>query len=316
MSRHTHERAGVGGKDAVVRTLGWFSVGLGAAQVAAPRPVARLIGVGDGRTSATIMRLLGARELAAGAGILIRRKPAGWLWARVAGDVMDLALLGIAAARAARSRGRVAASAGAVAGVTVADVVEAVRLSRVTSHELPDGSVQVRKAITVSPPPQATYEFWRDLENLPRFMEHLESVEVLDETRSRWRAKAPAGRKVEWEAEIVNDLPDESISWRSRPGADVENSGSVSFRAAPGGRGTEVVVELRYTPPAGGFGAAAAKLFGEDPPTQLADDLRRFKQVLETGEVVRSDGVPGGHGFKQQLRQRPAQPVEAPEAVR
>jgi uncharacterized membrane protein len=311
------ERVGMSakhGKSRLGRSLAWFSVGLGVAQVAAPRRVARLIGVTEGDTARRLMRAVGAREIAAGVGILSRPKPAGWLWARVAGDAMDLALLGTAAA-GARSRARVVGAMAAVAGVTVPDLLEGTRLSRVRSHEAEDGSITVRKAITVAKPAGETYDFWRRLEQLPRFMAHLESVETLGDRRSRWRAKGPAGRTVAWEAEVVEDRAGELIAWRSLPGADVENSGSVHFAPAPGGRGTEVVVELRYRPPAGGIGAAAAKLLGEDPPTQLSDDLRRFKQVLETGEVVRSEGGPAGHVFPQQLKQRPAQPLETTEPV-
>jgi uncharacterized membrane protein len=107
--------------------------------------------------------------------------------------------------------------------------------------------------------------------------------------RSHWRAKGPAGTGVEWDADITVDRPGETLAWQSREGADVPNSGSVTFSRAPGGRGTEIRVELRYHPPAGRFGAAIAKLFGEEPSQQIEGDLRRLKQVLETGEVVHSD---------------------------
>jgi uncharacterized membrane protein len=137
--------------------------------------------------------------------------------------------------------------------------------------------------------PEQVYEFWRDFRNLPRFMEHLESVELLEGRRSRWRAKAPVGSNVEWEAEIVEDRPNEMISWRSLPGSEVDNTGSVRFLPAPGGRGTEIRVALEYDPPGGRLGAKVAKLFGEAPEQQVASDLRRLKQVLETGEVVHSD---------------------------
>jgi uncharacterized membrane protein len=112
---------------------------------------------------------------------------------------------------------------------------------------------------------------------------------VIDDRRSRWRAKAPAGTSVEWEAELIDDRPNELIAWRSLEGSTVDNSGFVRFERAPGGRGTVVHVELRYCPPAGALGAAVAKLFGEEPRQQLYDDLRAFKQVMELGEVVKSD---------------------------
>ena len=143
--------------------------------------------------------------------------------------------------------------------------------------------------MTINRSPEEIYHFWRDFQNLPRFMDHLESVDVLDERRSHWRAKAPAGKTVEWDAEIIEDRPNELIAWRSLENADVPNTGSVRFVPAPGGRGTEVHVELKYDPPGGAVGVAIAKLFGEEPNQQVATDLRRFKQVMETGEVVQSD---------------------------
>src|SRR5262249_43303222 len=130
--------------------------------------------------------------------------------------------------------------------------------------------------------------------NLPRFMKHLESVQVKGERRSRWMAKAPAGTRVEWDAEITEDRPNELIAWRSLEGADVDNSGSVRFERAPCGRGAVVRVEMRYSPPAGVIGAGVAKLFGEDPEWQVKDDLRRFKQVMEAGEIITTEGQPAG----------------------
>jgi uncharacterized membrane protein len=124
--------------------------------------------------------------------------------------------------------------------------------------------------------------------------------------RSHWVAKGPAGTSVEWDAEITEDRPGERIAWRSVEGADVENSGAVSFEAAPGGRGTIVRVELEYNPPGGFLGAGLARLFGEEPGQQVDADLRRFKQVMETGEVVVSEGTVPGTGL---MAQRPAQPV-------
>src|SRR5688500_4745294 len=137
-------------------------------------------------------------------------------------------------------------------------------------------------------PRERLYEFWRDFENLPRFMQHLELVEDLGGGRSHWVAKAPMGRTVEWDAEILQDVPNELIAWRSLPGSDVHNSGVVRFRDAPDDRGTEISVEIQYDMPGGSLGVALATLFGEDPGQQLDDDLRRFKQVVEPREEVLS----------------------------
>lgn len=164
--------------------------------------------------------------------------------------------------------------------------------------------MHVKQAITVNRSRDEVYEFWHDFENLPRFMNHLESVRSDGAGRSHWKAKGPAGKTVEWDAEIVEDRPNELIAWRSVKGADVDNSGSVRFKPAPGGRGTEVHVEIEYTPPGGVIGATVAKLFGEEPSQQVDGDLRRFKQVMETGEVVRSDASIHSSSH-------PAQPSEA-----
>jgi uncharacterized membrane protein len=147
----------------------------------------------------------------------------------------------------------------------------------------------VLRSITINREPEAVYEFWRELTNLPTFMAHLEAVEETD-GKSTWRAKGPAGVTISWDAEVVLDRPGECIAWRSIDGSTtVPNRGVVRFQKAPGGRGTEVQVELKYEPPGGAIGAAFAKLFGEEPSQQISGDLRRLKQVLETGEVLQSD---------------------------
>jgi len=143
--------------------------------------------------------------------------------------------------------------------------------------------IKVERSITVNRPPAEVYRFWRQLENLPRFMDHLESVTVIDENRSHWVAKAPAGTKVEWDASIHNEIEDELIAWRSLPGSDIDNAGSVHF--TPAGDATEVRVVLSYDPPAGRVGAAVAKLLGEEPGTHVEEDLRRFKQVIELSKT-------------------------------
>ncbi len=169
--------------------------------------------------------------------------------------------------------------------------------------------MQAKSAVTIRRPVEVVYGFWRDFSNLPSFMNHLESVEPSGDGRSHWTANAPAGRTVEWDAEVVEDRPNERIAWRSLEGSDVTNQGVVTFNPVPRGRGTEIRVELTYDPPGGALGAVVAKLFGEEPQQQIRDDLRRLKQVLETGQVVLSEGSPEGTRFLRLLRQRPAQPV-------
>jgi uncharacterized membrane protein len=140
----------------------------------------------------------------------------------------------------------------------------------------------------IAKPRAELYAFWHNFENLPRFMDHLMAVRVESPSRSHWKAKAPAGQTVEWDAELVNDVPDTIIAWKSVGDAAVPNAGAVNFSDAPGGRGTIVKVTLDYEPPAGKLGAAVARLFGEEPDKQVRDDLRRFKQLMETGDITRS----------------------------
>jgi uncharacterized membrane protein len=167
--------------------------------------------------------------------------------------------------------------------------------------------MEVRQGITVNRPAGEVYRFWRDFGNLARYMEQLESVEITGEGRSHWRARGPAGTKVEWDAEITADEPDRLIAWRSLPGSTVETSGRVRFAPAAGGRGTEVRVELGYELPAGALGKAVARLFGEVPARQLEQDLRRCKQILETGQVIESEATI-------HRRPHPARPPESPAA--
>ncbi len=145
--------------------------------------------------------------------------------------------------------------------------------------------IRVHTGVTIDRPLSDVYAFWRNFENLPRFMTHLDSVRAIDDRRSHWAARAPGGGTVEWDAEIIHEEPDKVIGWRSLAGADVVNAGSVNFDEAPGGRGTEVRVSLQYQPPFGKLGAAVAALTGEEPSHQVREDLRRLKELLETGEV-------------------------------
>jgi uncharacterized membrane protein len=151
-------------------------------------------------------------------------------------------------------------------------------------------SIKVEKTLTINKSPQELYSFWHNFENLPHIMKHLKSVKVYDQKRSHWIANAPLGNSVEWDAEIINDQENHLIAWSSVEGADIDNSGFVRFQPAPGGRGTEVKVVIEYNPPGGALGAAVAKLFGEEPEQQIGDDLRRFKQLMETGEIATTEG--------------------------
>ncbi|MFT8246204.1 SRPBCC family protein [Roseomonas sp. BN140053] len=143
----------------------------------------------------------------------------------------------------------------------------------------------VSRSVTISKPAAEVYAFFRDFRNLPGFMSHVERIEVTDDTRSHWVVRAPMGQTVEWDAVVTEDRPNERISWRSEEGADVRNTGAVEFIPAPANRGTEVRATIAYEPPAGQLGRLFAKLWGEEPGKQAHDDLRRLKQLLETGEI-------------------------------
>lgn len=278
----------------LARFLGWFSIGLGVAELLMPRQVARGAGL-HGRSG--MVRAMGLREIASGVGILSQRQPANWLWSRVGGDAMDLALLGTGVARGGRHRNRAALAAAAVAGITVLDVMASVQQSRREAKQGPQGAnrdLYIETAIAVNKSPRECYDFWRNFENLPRFMEHLEDVQVLDDRRSHWKTSAPAGMSVEWDAEVTADTPGELLAWHSLPGASVENAGTVRFEPGFGKRGTLLRVELQYKPPMGMAGAAVATLFNEEPSQQIADDLRRFKWLIETGEIPTTVGQSAG----------------------
>jgi len=154
--------------------------------------------------------------------------------------------------------------------------------------------VNVEEVVVVNRPADELYRFWRNFEQLPSFMAHLVSVQQLDSRRSHWVATAPAGRTVEWDAEIINEIPGELIGWRTMRGADVVSAGSVRFKDLPNGRGAEVHVRLQYNPPAGKVGAMVAWLFGEEPSQAIREDLRRFKRLMETGEIPTVQGQSRG----------------------
>ena len=150
----------------------------------------------------------------------------------------------------------------------------------------------VDEAVTINRPIAEVYRFWRNFENLPRFMRHLESVAVREAGISHWVAKGPAGTTVEWDARIINEVDNKLIGWQSLEGSTVSTAGSVNFDETA--RGTTVRVRLQYSPPAGKLGSTVAWLFGEEPTQQIREDLRRFKALLETGEIPTTDGQPSG----------------------
>jgi uncharacterized membrane protein len=224
--------------------------------------------------------------LLASAGIR-RRSPAGVALALIGGDLLRRGITGHSYCYEAM-------------GIRTAEKGQGADTTSVP-YEL---GVRVDKSITVARPPHEVYAFWRDLNNLSRFMKNVESVTDLGEGRSRWVVKGPAGRKIEWDAVIHNQEEGRMIAWRTLDNARVQHAGSVWFREAPAGRGTEVRVELQYNPPAGMIGAALAHLWGKDPDQQIHEDLHRLKQILEAGEIPTTEGQPRGRHDRRPERDR------------
>lgn len=283
--------------------LGWFSIGLGLAELALPRGVGHAAGIGP---RPVLLRVCGARELAAGIGLLSARAPQPWIWSRVLGDTMDLMLLATGLRSGSRHRGRAGMAFALVAGVTALDIITAVRLG---AREPRVGRVGVRgllgarrgpselyieKSVIIGKPPEECYRYWRTLENLPRFMRDLESVRPLDERRSHWVLRGPGAARIEWDAEIIEDRPGERLAWRTLNGAAVRHAGAVHFTAAPAGRGTLVRVTMHYSPVGGRMSRVLARVLGHDPDSKVKEDLRQLRQMLETGEVPTTRGQPAG----------------------
>jgi uncharacterized membrane protein len=270
--------------DRLTKGLGWFSVGLGLAEMVAPRTVANATGVRENMKNRSLLRLYGLRELAAGIGILTQDRPAGWMWARVGGDVLDLSSLAAALTDERNDKKRVALSIASVIGVTAADLYCAQQL-----EETPNGqrTTSIVRTIIVDKSAEEAYRFWHDFQNLPRFMPYLESVRKTADRGTHWVAKGPAGMRIEWDSEIVADEPNRLIAWRSVTDSIFEHSGRVQFDSAPGGRGTLVRVEISFSSKRGA--ALLHKMARMGIDTRLSNDLRRFEQVLEIGEVTQSD---------------------------
>lgn len=290
----------------LVKGLGAASLGLGLSEILVPSKVADASGIDDTGRSRAVLRALGIRECAHGAALLFG--PNKLVWTRVAGDILDVSLLAAALAKSNHPRRgrRGTASLVALAVVGGADLYAALRTMHNGgrhAHGSPHRSL--RAAVTVRRSPEDVYRFWRNLENLPSFMHHLQSVTESGD-RSHWVANGPIGRSVEWDAQITDDEPNKRIAWQSLPGSSVEHGGSVEFTPSPDSRSTEVRVRVGYRLPGGVIGKAAATALGESPEQQVSDDLRRFKQILETGQIMRSDGSPDGAAANRQMHQQPA----------
>ncbi|MCU1286705.1 MAG: cyclase/dehydrase [Acidobacteriales bacterium] len=177
-------------------------------------------------------------------------------------------------------------------GLALATLGGVVAISGAKANALEEPATQ--SSVLINGSPEEAYRFWHDFEHFPLFMNHLESVTVTGQGRSRWVAVGPLGTKFRWDAEIVNEQTNQSIAWRSLPGSEIEVDGYVQFEPAPGNRGTLISARIRYRPPAGALGHAVAKMLGKDPNFLMRQDLRRLKALMEAGEIPTTDGQTHG----------------------
>jgi uncharacterized membrane protein len=276
-----------GAAETLTTGLGYYSLGLGAALLAAPGRLNHLIGVRDDPRSRLWTRFVGVQELSAAAGILAQRRPVEWLWGRTAADVLHLTMLARARQRRAKAPRRLAGAIASVAGTFAIDAYTSARMTSDPQATRRGASVHGKATITVRSTGEEAQRRWREFAQAGGGLARLAPVEVLDEH------------------------PGRSTGFRS---TDPDASGVAVFVDAPGGRGTEIHVDLEYGAPGGPVGRAVMKVSGDDPLQMVQDDLRRFKQLVETGEVVRSEGAPTGHSARLQPKQRPAQPLEPANA--
>jgi uncharacterized membrane protein len=309
---------GLAAKDvaAMAKALGWLGLGLGLAQVAMPRRVANLIGLPGDEDDQKVVRVVGLREIATGLGILAQARPTPWLWSRVGGDAMDLALLRAAMDSPWARKDRVTAATLAVLGVTAADLLCSTKLTAEPaprSEAIESNDVHVMAAVTVQAPVSEIFAVWDGFQGLPRFMTDAATVQITGDRQSRWTIPGPAGTSLEWDVQITATKPNEQITWRATEGGLFSAQGTMRFRTAPGNRGTQVIFDAHFSPPGGALGKTIAQPLAEVLNVKIANDLRRFKQLIELGEVAHSDDsiVPGPNP----AQPRPRTPSGAPQTI-
>ncbi|HEY0792043.1 MAG TPA: SRPBCC family protein [Chthoniobacterales bacterium] len=294
----THHRASLQGNRSSgnapfpwARGLGWFSIGLGLAEVLAPKALARWLGL---RGQEGLVRAYGLREITNGIGLLRSEDPAPWVWGRVAGDVLDLATVAPHLEDANPQKGHVEGALVALAGITLVDVCCGVQLHRgVTRKENPDQHTQesdVERSLTIERPASELYQRWRDPQTLAQVMAHFAEVRSVGNGQTHWHVQGPAGRSLEWTATTVEDRPGEVLRWQSLPGSDLVNEGSVRFQPAPADRGTVVTLRFSFDPADGNLSGAVLKRLDVVPSLLAGKALRRFKSLVETGEIPTTVG--------------------------
>jgi uncharacterized membrane protein len=283
------------GANRLATFLGWVSVGLGLMGLVFPETVSNALGA---RRHPLLTRAFGLRDLVAGAGILSARQPIGWMKARVAGDVVDLAMLlesyGSLESRQIGLKGATVLAA----GVTTLDILcikgLSTRPAAVIEGATRPAIIRAEASMAINKAPEECYRFWRSVENLPRFMKYLESVDVQNERASLWRLRLTSKKVAEWECVITSDTPNEEISWQSVGRTALDTSGMVRFEPRLSGPGAIVRVAMQYTPPAARFPVLADPLIEIVSEQQLKEDLRRLKSLMETGEIPTVEGQPSG----------------------
>lgn len=270
--------------------LAWLGIGIGIAELLMPRRVAQTTGL-PGRPR--LMRAMGVREIVTSTGMLLQPHRSGWRWSRVVGDMLDLSLLAWSS-RDHQNR-RLTRMAAVVAGLTALDALAAYdsRRQGPMRQDTP-GVIRIHKSVHIQRPVEVCYRFWRNFENFPQFMQHVEAVQAVDATRTHWQVKAPLGQHIDWTAELFSDIPSQQLAWRTLEGSAVEHTGVVRFLPSQNDKSTRLDIEMTYHAPFGKAGVMLAKIFGEEPSQQIDDDLRRFKQLIETGEIATTTGQSAG----------------------
>ncbi|MBV8902463.1 MAG: SRPBCC family protein [Acidobacteriia bacterium] len=277
--------------------LGYLSIGLGVAEIAAPRLLSGVIGAPPSRP--WLLRGMGIREVANGLGILAQPRQAEWMWARVVGDAVDLGLLGLAFTSHRANGLRLIAATAAVAGVTALDVFRSMRLCgkryrHVSPRMLSNGrGARIQRSIAINCTPDRVYDVCRNFSNLPRSIPYLQSVQEMGNKTLRWVARTPAGKAMESTVALIEDRPHQLISWRSLNDDPNENSGSLRISEAPTRRGTILTLELHYKPAADGTGFLDMML-GARADFHAQEALRRLKGLVETGEIPTTKGQTSG----------------------
>ncbi|HWF07610.1 MAG TPA: SRPBCC family protein [Bryobacteraceae bacterium] len=276
------------GLETATKTLGWFSIALGAVEFLFPKRLARMIGTPP---KPLTMRLMGLREIGVGLGILASERKAGWIKARVAGDAIDLAMLKSSFDSRRANRIRLGGTVAGVVAVTAADVIYA---RKVAAKEAPgERRIRVEASMAVNKPPADCYEFWRDAGNFSKFMKNVEATRT---NGGQTHLKVRTGLVTfEWDAEITEEIPNEAISWRCVNRAKFANSGSVRFEPRLNARGTNVRLAVEYDSLGVGLGGAADAFLKTISRHQARENLRRFKSVMECGEFPVTQGQPSGH---------------------